>query len=182
MRILIINSSEDTCEMLEEYFRRHGWHTATCMLKPLREGTLSGAALMEIYQPDAILLDVAIPYERNWRTVQQLREDPNVTCPIVVTTSNAAVMRRLVPTDAHIQEIVGKPYDLDQLRQIFLRAIAGTGTAEGVPDVDRRRGGNRRVHERRDGSSRRDPDSSSDAAAYSRRRGSRSGRLHERKP
>ena len=71
MRILIINSSPDTADMLEEFFLIQGWTTAVCPLKPLREGTLTGGGLMTMYRPDAIVLDVAIPYEANWSIVQR---------------------------------------------------------------------------------------------------------------
>ncbi len=148
MRILIINSSPDTTDMLEEFFLIQGWTTAACPLKPLREGTLTGGGLMATYRPDAIVLDVAIPYEANWSVVQQLREDADVTCPIVVTTTNEAAIRRLIAVDERILEVVGKPYDLGQLHESVLAAVTGSDAPYGVPKNDRR-AADRRVKERR---------------------------------
>jgi DNA-binding response OmpR family regulator len=148
MRILIINSSPDTSEMLEEFFLMQGWTTAVCLLKPLREGILTGGELMATYRPDAILLDVAIPYEANWSIVHQLRNDADVTCPIVVTTTNEAAIRRLISVDERILEVIGKPYDLSQLHESVLAAVTGSDAPYGVPKTDRR-SGDRRVRERR---------------------------------
>src|SRR5215208_5458099 len=39
MRILILNSSPDTCDVLEEYFRQNGWETAALALRRVRDGT-----------------------------------------------------------------------------------------------------------------------------------------------
>ena len=61
MRVLILNSSVDTFEMLQEYFSFQGWETATCAMKPLREAQMTGAALMATYQPDVIVADPRCP-------------------------------------------------------------------------------------------------------------------------
>jgi DNA-binding response OmpR family regulator len=148
MRILIINSSPDTSDMLEEFFLVQGWTTAVCPLRPLREGAMPGAGLMATYRPDAILLDVAIPYEANWLIVQQLRNDTDVTCPIVVTTTNEAAVQRLISVDERILEIIGKPYDLNQLHESVLAAVTGSDAPYGLPKTDRRVA-DRRVRERR---------------------------------
>jgi DNA-binding response OmpR family regulator len=148
MRLLIINSSPDTCEMLEEFFQREGWETAVMPLRPLREQVLTGHDLMTSHHPDAILGDVAIPYEANWVTLQRLRQDPAVTVPVVITTTNEAVVRRLVGPEERLQEVVGQPYDLDQLQDAILTAMARADSPRPLPKVERRHG-DRRVRDRR---------------------------------
>jgi DNA-binding response OmpR family regulator len=147
MRVLVINSAPDTYEMLEAYFQRHGWHTDVALLKDLRDGTVSGASLMSTYRPDAILLDVAIPYEPNWAILQRLRDDPAVTCPVVVTTTNEAAIRRLLGVQERILEVIGKPYDLDLLHDAVLSAVTGSEMPQSVPKTERRVG-DRRVQQR----------------------------------
>lgn len=148
MRLLIINSSPDTCEMLEEFFQCEGWDTAIMPLKPLRDQLLTGRDLMLTHRPDAILGDVAIPYEANWTTLQRLRQDPAVTVPVIITTTNEAVVRRLVGPGERLQEVVGKPYDLRQLQDAILIAMAGSDAPRPLPKVERRHG-ERRVRDRR---------------------------------
>jgi DNA-binding response OmpR family regulator len=148
MRLLIINSSPDTCDMLEAFFQGEGWVTAVASSKALREHEITGRDLMAAHRPDAILIDVAIPYETNWAASQELRSDPEVVVPIVLTTTNEAVLRRLVGPDERIQEIVGKPYDLQQLQEAILAAIAGIEEPRALPKVERRLS-ERRVRDRR---------------------------------
>jgi DNA-binding response OmpR family regulator len=148
MRLLILNSSIDTCDMLEEYFRRDGWETAILALKAVREGTVTGKDLITMYQPDAILFDVAIPYDTNWSALQLLRNNPDVTCPIIVTTTNESAVRRMAGIEERVQEIVGKPYDLDRLQDAIVTALARIDLPRFAPKADRR-AGERRVRERR---------------------------------
>jgi len=151
MRILILNSSPDTCEMLADYFAGQGWQALTGPVKPLRTGDMTSEALMATYRPDAIVLDIAIPYEANWSVGQRLRDDPHITCPVVVTTTNERVVRHLVGVDEPIQEVVGEPYDLDRLHQTVLGAVMGSRAPEVRPSADRR-GTERRVRDRRESS------------------------------
>jgi DNA-binding response OmpR family regulator len=148
MRLLIINSSPDTCDMLEAFFQREGWTTIVAPARELREHRVSGRDLMAEHRPDVILMDVAIPYDSNWRASQELRADPAVVVPIVVTTTNEAALRSLVGPDERIQEIVGKPYDLYQLHEAVLAAISGIDAPRALPKVERRLG-DRRLRDRR---------------------------------
>jgi DNA-binding response OmpR family regulator len=143
MRVLILNSSVDTFEMLQEYFSFQGWETATCAMKPLREAQMTGAALMATYQPDVIVADLALPYEANWAAIQRLRNDPHATCPFVLTTTNEAAVRQLLGVQEPILELLGKPYDLTALRDAVLRAFRGE-PAPSPPDTDRRNAERRR--------------------------------------
>jgi DNA-binding response OmpR family regulator len=147
-RILILNASPDTCEMLEEYFRDRGWDPACAPTRALREGSVAGAELVRQYQPAVIVFDVAIPYEANWAVAQRLRDDPDVTCPIVVTTTNEMAVRRLIGVEARVHEVVGKPYDLDQLYAAVSRELTGEPAATLLPHIERRRGERRQADRR----------------------------------
>jgi DNA-binding response OmpR family regulator len=153
MRILILNSSPDTCEMLEAYFRLQGWEPFTCLLKQVRDTTLSGAALIASYQPSVIVIDVTIPYDANWSAVQGLRADPEVTCPIIVTTTNEGALRRLIGVEDDVVEIFSKPYDLDQLKHAMIVAVGGSDVTP-LSRSDERRREERRVSDRRHRSTR----------------------------
>lgn len=137
--------------MLATYFAGQGWQPLTSLLKPLRTGDVTAEALMAAFQPDAILLDVGIPYEENWSALQRLRHDPNITCPVIVTTTNEQALRQLVGVEERIQQVIGKPYDLDQLHHMVLAAIMGSREPALMPSADRR-GPDRRVRDRRSSS------------------------------
>jgi DNA-binding response OmpR family regulator len=162
-RILVLNASNDTCDMLETFFRAHGWETAAAATAPLRAGTASVEDLIAAHRPDAIVLDVAIPYEENWELAQRLRHHPAVSCPIILTTTNEAVLRRLVGVQEPLYEIVGKPYDLDQLHSAVLRELQHEGERPAPPGVERRQG-DRRHGDRRTSLSQ-EPDAAEDRPA-----------------
>jgi len=131
--------------MLQEYFTLEGWQTVSLLARELRDREMTIHALMA-QQPDAIVFDVSIPYEANWTTVQRLRQDPQLRCPIIVTTTNEAALRRLVGAGAI--EIVGKPYDLARLRDTVVAALDPREHADAGPS-DERRVKDRRERDRR---------------------------------
>jgi DNA-binding response OmpR family regulator len=167
-RLVILNASRDTCEMLEEYFRSRGWEPVSVATRDLRDGATTPAELIAAWKPDVMLVDVAIPYEENWALVHRLRADSAVTCPTVVTTTNEAAVRRLVAPREPIYEIVGKPYDLDRLHDALLRELSGTPAGDTRPTLERRIG-DRRGSERRSASNRTPEDSAEDRSRRVRR-------------
>jgi CheY-like chemotaxis protein len=154
-RLLILNASADTCEMLEEFFRSREWNAVSVAVRDLRDGRITPAELIRTHAPDAMLVDVAIPYEANWALVQRLRDDPDVPCPIVLTTTNEAAVRRLVGARERVHEIIGKPYDLELLHDAVVRAVGNEAPVVAPPEADRR-AGERRASDRRGASA---PDS-----------------------
>jgi DNA-binding response OmpR family regulator len=154
--------------MLQNYFRMQGWAASVVPARMVRDGSITPEALIAGHHPDAILFDVALPYEENWSALQALRNSPHVTCPIVVTTTNEAIVRRLTGTEESILEVVGKPYDLEQLFSSVNAAVHGEGPAH-PRDVPDRRVADRRVGERRSSSHRTDPSTSDDSGRDSSR-------------
>jgi CheY-like chemotaxis protein len=72
-------------------------------------------AFMRQHQPRVIVYDIAIPYEQNWRLYQHMRSAPACQgVSFVLTTTNIRHVRQLAGTE-EIHEIVGKPYDLDEI-------------------------------------------------------------------
>jgi CheY-like chemotaxis protein len=149
LSVLVLNSSADTREMLHAYLSARGMAVSTSDLPLIRKGVIDGGRLVAGLSPDVIVIDIAPPYEVNWHAYLDLRRDPLVRCPIVVTTTNERVLSEIVGA-AGVIELVGKPYDLGQLHEAVVRAAAlGTGTEDRLDDErrtgDRRRGDRRRA-------------------------------------
>jgi CheY-like chemotaxis protein len=122
MVIAVLNTSEDTIEMLKQFFEHKGFVVVTAFTRALREGKTDLEAFMRQHQPDVIVYDVALPYEENWRLLAHIRSSPACDgVPFVLTTTNEAQVRK-VAGDEPILEIVGKPYDLDLLTETVTRA------------------------------------------------------------
>ena len=89
----------------------------------LRDGKVELEAFMRQHQPRVIVYDIAVPYEQNWRVFEHIRSAPACEgVSFVLTTTNLGHVQRLAG-DEELHEIVGKPYDLDQI----VNAISAAG-------------------------------------------------------
>jgi CheY-like chemotaxis protein len=113
--VAIFNTSEDTTDLLRIVFENAGFVVVTAFTNHLRDGKVDLEAFMRQHQPRVIVYDIAIPYEQNWRLYQHMRSAPACQgVSFVLTTTNIRHVRQLAGTE-EIHEIVGKPYDLDEI-------------------------------------------------------------------
>lgn len=114
--VAIFNTSEDTTDLLRTVLERAGFVIVTIMTNQLRDGKVDFHQFMKEHQPKVIVYDVAIPYEQNWALFQHFRTRPAAKgAQFVVTTTNAAHVTEIAGKDQHLIEIVGRPFDLDQV-------------------------------------------------------------------
>jgi len=122
--VAVFNTSEDTTDMLRVLLENAGFVVVTAFTNRVRDGTTDFEALMRQHRPQVIVYDVAIPYDQNWRLFQHFRGSPachDVT--FVVTTTHAGHVRKIAGEETVIHEIVGKPYDLDEILRAVRDAI-----------------------------------------------------------
>ncbi len=124
--VAVINTSEEVITMLsmaldEEGFSVVGQLTRTVNFK--RE-ELSLQQFLADHQPQVVLWDIAPPYEENWAYFQSVQQGGAFSGRgVVLTTTNKRVLEQLVGATGAI-EIVGKPYDLDQIVGAVRRELA----------------------------------------------------------
>ncbi len=90
---------------------QRGYRAVSGAVDRVKSGELDLIAFIEGEQPDAIIWDIAPPYDRNWSLFRLVRAA--VSCPIVVTTTNQARLAEIIGHDNNAIELVGKPYDLE---------------------------------------------------------------------
>jgi len=127
--LAIINTSPDLVQMLTEAAQHEGYRTITGWVPDFREGRQDLAAFLRQHEPDAVLWDIALPYDINWHYVQAVRaRDIMRDCPLVLITTNKRALEALVgPTEA--LEVIGKPFDLDELFAAVARTLQGSRPA-----------------------------------------------------
>jgi CheY-like chemotaxis protein len=124
--IAVINSSEDTVEMLRACFQQHGFTSiVTAHVHDIKDGATDFLAFVETHQPAVVVYDISIPYDRNWRFLQLLMSSEVMRGrPVVVTTTNKEALSQLVGPNEAI-ELLGKPYDIEQIIGSVERALGG---------------------------------------------------------
>ena len=129
--IAILNSSDDTLEMLRTCLQQEGFTSiVTGHVPDIKRGRLDFVSFLAQHDPHVLVYDVAIPYEENWNFLQLLMSSGEMEGRrVVITTTNKKVLESFVgKTDAI--EIHGKPYDLQEIVKSVKAAAAATRRSE----------------------------------------------------
>jgi DNA-binding response OmpR family regulator len=125
-KIAIINTAEETLDLLRELLSDEGFEIVSAYVIDLKRGEPDPECFFAEHRPDALVYDVALPYQENWSfCINHVLPASGLTARhMVVTSTNTGVLERLVgPTGAI--EIIGKPYDLDAIVRATWRAVRG---------------------------------------------------------
>jgi DNA-binding response OmpR family regulator len=121
--VAVFNTSEDTTDMLRVVLEDAGFVVITAFTNALRDGKTDLESLMRQHRPRVIVYDIALPYDANWRLFQHMRASP--ACQgvrFVLTSTNAAQVHNIAGVEEPVLEIVGKPYDLEELVRVVREA------------------------------------------------------------
>jgi CheY-like chemotaxis protein len=122
-RVAVINSNDDTVEMLRIQLESAGMVTVAAHVPDIKRGKLDFQEFVQQHQPAVAVYDIGPPYEENWTFFALLRTtDAARKMGFVVTTTNRERLRQ-VCGDCDAIEIVGKPYDLQQITDAVLAAL-----------------------------------------------------------
>jgi CheY-like chemotaxis protein len=115
--VAVINSSQDTVDMLREILQHHGFTgVVTAHVDDIKRGRLDFAEFVRQHDPRVFIYDVSIPYVENWRALELLmKTDFMHSRRVVVTTTNKRALDQLLGERTDAIEIIGKPYDLEQV-------------------------------------------------------------------
>ena len=113
--IAVFNGSADTVDLLRRVLEQDGLQTVVGQIPEIKHGGLDLIAFVEHHAPSVIVYDVSPPYEENWTFLRLVRSSEAVSGkPFVITTTNRPALDALVG-DTEAIEIIGKPYDLQQV-------------------------------------------------------------------
>ena len=92
----------------------------------VKTGELDLISFVEHHAPSVIVYDISPPYDLNWNFLRLVRSsEPVKDLQFVLTTTNKPALDKLVGETKAI-EIIGKPYDLQQVIQAVRSALAQT--------------------------------------------------------
>jgi CheY-like chemotaxis protein len=122
--VAVINSNADTVEALRVFLEQRGFDTVSTHIDEIKRGQVDFLEFLRTHDPAALVYDISPPYDNNWTFLQLIRSSEAMRGrAVVITTTHKANLERLVgPTEA--MEIVGKPYDLEQIAGAVGRALS----------------------------------------------------------
>ena len=127
--VAVINTSEETAEVIEMTLQSEGWTTARGFTVDFKRGRKDLSAFLAEHDPNVIVWDVALPYQQNWEYFQQVSKLPEAEeRPVVLTTTNSHVLREIIG-DVAVLEIVDKPFSLNELISAVRRAMEGSASS-----------------------------------------------------
>jgi DNA-binding NtrC family response regulator len=123
--VAIINTTPDVIEMLRIAFESAGIATITAFTHDIRQGRVDVEAFMRQHEPKVVVYDLAPPYPNNWLLFQHITSLPAMQHKtFILTTTNKAHVEKLASgAKLPIFEIVGTPYDLNELVEEVRQAL-----------------------------------------------------------
>jgi len=116
--IAVVNTNPDLVALLKAGIEAAGFIVLVIHITQIREG-LDVEPIIAQHDPQVIMYDVVMPYDRNWRFLQHLRDTSFKDRRFVLTTPNAESVERLIGKD-------DKVYAPGRRRRPALRSAAHT--------------------------------------------------------
>jgi CheY-like chemotaxis protein len=121
--VAVINTSEEVARLMQVVLEDEGFRAVVAYVVAFRTGREDLGAFLRRHDPAVVVWDLAIPYAENWQYLQTLMDaDTFAGRGLVLTTTNKRALEALVGRTA-THEVVGKPFDLEELVQAVRRAI-----------------------------------------------------------
>jgi CheY-like chemotaxis protein len=113
---LVINSSPDVVDMLRVALERAGIVVVSTFTHLVRDGEVDLERFVEQHEPGVVVYDIAPPYDANFQLFEHLRRMPvRAGRQFVVTSTNSRHVEKLFASSTPVYEVMGKPYDIDQI-------------------------------------------------------------------
>jgi DNA-binding NtrC family response regulator len=114
--VAIFNSSEETVDLVKDVLEKAGFVVVFGHVSDIRRGALDLEAFIRQHRPKVIVYDLVPPYEVTWAFLEHLRGTEVLNgVHFVLTSANPHRLNEIVAHSEQVYEIVGKPYDLDQI-------------------------------------------------------------------
>jgi DNA-binding NtrC family response regulator len=121
--VAVLNSNEDVVELLRTALEGAGFVVVSAHSDQIRRGAHSLSEFVGEHNPNVLIYDAVPPYDRSMRFLQHLQSTESMRGRhVIVTSANAAAARELGGVSMHVYQILGKPYDIDEIVEAVRRA------------------------------------------------------------
>jgi DNA-binding NtrC family response regulator len=112
--VAILNSNDDTVEMLRLMLESEGMVAVSAHVDSIRRGQFDIGGFVEEHDPQVVIYDIPPPYDRSWLFLEHMRTLPSMKGrKLVITSTNPARVQQVVTkVNEPILEVIGKPYDM----------------------------------------------------------------------
>jgi DNA-binding response OmpR family regulator len=123
--VALFNASDDTVDIVQRMLDASGFSClVACHFADLKKGTVDFSEYLRKHNPRVVIIDISPPYDENWRFFKSMRDAKAMKGRgLVLTTTNKERLDEAVGKDSMALEIVGKPYDLEQIQTAITSAL-----------------------------------------------------------
>lgn len=123
--VALFNASDDTVEMVQRMLGASGFNCLIgCHFADLKKGRVDFGRYLGEHEPEVVIIDISPPYLENWSFFKTMRDAEKMAGRgLVLTTTNKDRLDEAVGRDSEAIEIVGKPYDLGQIKVAIHAAL-----------------------------------------------------------
>lgn len=122
--VAILNSNDDTVEMLRMMLESEGMIAVSAHVTALRRGAFDFSGFVAEHDPQVVIYDVVPPYDRTWLFFEHLRSLSIMQGrTFVLTSTNPERVREVAQPGQPVYEIIGKPYDMQVIVDAVKRAL-----------------------------------------------------------
>lgn len=133
--VALFNANDDTVEMVQRMLATTDVEClAGCHFADLKKGNIDFGQFLAAHEPRVVIFDISPPYKQNWAFFKTLRDNSAMKGRgMVLTTTNKNRLDEVAGSDSDAFEIVGKPYDLNQITAAIMGALRTSEAASAVP-------------------------------------------------
>jgi DNA-binding response OmpR family regulator len=123
--VALFNASDDTVDMVQRMLSVSGFECLIgCRFADLKKGVVDFVGYIGEHDPDVVIFDISPPYKENWAFFKELRDGHEMKGRgLVLTTTNKQRLDETAGKDSEALEVVGKPYDLAQIKDAIHTAL-----------------------------------------------------------
>jgi DNA-binding response OmpR family regulator len=123
--VALFDASDDTVDMVQRMLDASGFTCLVgCRFQDLKTGRVELSRYLAQHDPEVMIFDISPPYGENWSFFKELQDGRAMDGRgLVLTTANKARLDEAVGKDSEAFEVVGKPYDLNQIKAAIHAAL-----------------------------------------------------------